>query len=205
MDPRTLALLPLLLASPALAQTYAQPDLIRGLCEKTGCDEFRLISAEPAGSVPDGRLIRTRVQTFRASHAGRQGGSESNGYAFCSPTRPAIMAERNGQTKAYLIAPEWTAQPYEQRKQTNLIALYFTICHGPEAGRAAVRDLRGTAQGLGYRVARLKPETVDLKRADEIMGPKPAPRPPAVDLPPPIPPQPIARPTVPDEDDDILD
>ena len=41
-----LAALLLALAGPAAAQDYNQPDIVRGLCQKDGCDEFRVLSAE---------------------------------------------------------------------------------------------------------------------------------------------------------------
>ena len=49
-----LAALLLALAGPAAAQDYNQPDIVRGLCQKDGCDEFRVLSAErvrPEGAV----------------------------------------------------------------------------------------------------------------------------------------------------------
>src|SRR3954453_20964388 len=86
-----LAALLLALAGSAAAQDYNQPDIVRGLCQKDGCDEFRVLSAEPVTSTDEGRLLRTRIQTFHASRAGRQERAQENGYVFCSPTRPAIM------------------------------------------------------------------------------------------------------------------
>ena len=44
---RTLVALSLALsASPALAQNYNRQDLVRGLCQKDGCDEFTILAAE---------------------------------------------------------------------------------------------------------------------------------------------------------------
>ena len=57
------------------------------------------------------------------------------------------------------------------RQNANFHALYFTICHDREAGKAAVRDLSGVAQSLGYRVALTHSKLVPLKRADDIISP----------------------------------
>jgi hypothetical protein len=65
------AALALALIGPAAAQDYNQPDIVRGLCQKDGCDEFRVLSAEPVTSTDEGRLLRTRIQTFHASSRGR--------------------------------------------------------------------------------------------------------------------------------------
>jgi hypothetical protein len=123
-----LAALLLALAGPAAAQDYNQPDIVRGLCQKDGCDEFRVLSAEPVTSTDEGRLLRTRIQTFHASHAGRQERAQETGYVFCSPTRPAIMAEQNGQTMAFFLAPFATQESRESvRQNANFHALYFAI------------------------------------------------------------------------------
>src|SRR3954463_13077303 len=104
-----IAALALALTGPAAAQDYNQPDIVRGLCQKDGqkdgCDEFRVLSAEPVTSTDEGRLLRTRIQTFHASSRGRANQNEENGYVFCPPPRPAIMAEQNGQTMAFFLAP----------------------------------------------------------------------------------------------------
>src|SRR4051794_10843099 len=86
-----LVALALVLTGPAAAQDYNQPDIVRGLCQKDGCDDFRVLSAEPVTSTDAGRLLRTRIQTFHASRAGRQERAQENGFVFCSPARP-IMA-----------------------------------------------------------------------------------------------------------------
>src|SRR3954468_6706951 len=98
---RTLvALAVTLFATSALAQDYNRQDLVRGLCQKDGCDEFTILAADRIKTTEEGTLFKTRLKTFHASHAGRQDRGEENGYVFCSPTRPAIMAEQNGQTMA---------------------------------------------------------------------------------------------------------
>src|SRR4051794_31091409 len=118
--------LALVLAGPAAAQDYNQPDIVRGLCQKDGCDEFRVLSAEPVTSTDEGRLLRTRIQTFRASYQGRANQNEENGYVYCSRTKPAIMAEQNGQTMAFFLAPFATQESRESvRQNASFHALYF--------------------------------------------------------------------------------
>ncbi|MGY2046899.1 hypothetical protein [Methylobacterium sp. JK268] len=168
---RSAALLALL-AAPALAQESPRGDLIRGLCQKDGCDEFSVVKVEPVTRTAEGVLNRTRVRTFHASYQGRTEGPEENGYVFCSPTRPAILSEQEGRTTALLIAPSATQDSRETvRKNANFVALYFAICHGAESGKAAVRDLRGTAESLGYRVASAQSRFVQLRKAEDIVRP----------------------------------
>ena len=49
------------------------------------------------------------------------------------------------------------------------MSLYFTICHGAEAGKAAARDISAVAERLGYRVPLTKSNLVPLARAEDIM------------------------------------
>ena len=155
-----IAALALALIGPAAAQDYNQPDIVRGLCQKDGCDEFRVLSAEPVTSTEEGRLLRTRIQTFHASSRGRANQKEENGFVYCSRTKPAIMAEQNGQTMAFFLAPFATQESRESvRQNANFHALYFAICHGREAGKAAVHNLAGVAQSHGYRVASRNPSS----------------------------------------------
>src|SRR3954471_17258024 len=103
---RTLAALALALsASPALAQDYNRQELVRGLCQKSGCDEFTILAADRLRTTDEGTLFKTRLQTSHASHAGRQDRGEENGYVFCSPSRPAIMAYKNTATTAFYLPP----------------------------------------------------------------------------------------------------
>src|SRR4051794_35499307 len=147
---RTLIALALALAATsALAQDYNRQDLVRGLCQKDGCDEFAILSADRIKTIEDGTLFKTRLQTFHASYGGRRDQGQENGYVFCSPTRPAIMAEQSGQTMAFYLAPFATQESRESvRKNANFHALYFAICHGREAGKAAVHNLAGIAQTM---------------------------------------------------------
>src|SRR5215217_3392983 len=157
-------------AASALAQDYNRQDLVRGLCQKDGCDEFTILAADRVKTIEDGTLFKTRVQTFHASYGGRQERAQENGYVFCSPVRPAIMAEQNGQTMAFFLAPFATQESREGvRQNANFHALYFTICHGREAGRAAVHNLAGVAQSQGYRVALAHSKLVPLKRAEDVL------------------------------------
>src|SRR4051812_32830393 len=170
---RPLVALALVLATPAFAQTYARTDIIRGLCRPDGCDEFAILAASPMTKTGEGTLMQTRVKTFNASSSGRRELSEENGYVYCSRTRPAIIAEKAGRTMAFYLAPFATQESRETiRQNANFHALYFSICHGLEAGRAAVRNLPGVAQELGYRVALPQSQSVALSRVEDILPPE---------------------------------
>jgi hypothetical protein len=161
-----------LLATPALAQDDNRTGLIRGLCQPHGCDEFSVISVDPVRTTPEGSLKRTRLKTFHASYSGRIPRAEETGYVYCSQTKPAVIAEKQGRTVGILLAPFATEDSRETvRRYTNFTATYFAICHGPDAGKRAVRDLRGLAQSLGYRVPATRSQVVDLKRAEDIITP----------------------------------
>jgi hypothetical protein len=170
---RPLVALALVLATPVLARTYDRPEIIRGLCRPDGCDEFAILAASPMTKTEEGTLMQTRVKTFHASSAGRRELSEENGYVYCSRTRPAIIAEKAGRTMAFYLAPFSTKESRETiRQNANFHALYFSICHGLEAGRAAVRNLPGVAQELGYRVALPQSQSVALSRVEDILPPE---------------------------------
>ena len=129
------AALALALIGPAAAQDYNQPDIVRGLCQKDGCDEFRVLSAEPVTSTDEGRLLRTRIQTFHASYRGRANQKEENGFVYCSRTKPAIMAEQNGQTMAFFLAPFATQESRESVSQNaNFYQPAPRIMHWPSRG-----------------------------------------------------------------------
>src|SRR5215211_426134 len=168
---RTLVALGLaLFATLALAQDYNRQDLVQGLCQKDGCDEFTILVADRIKTTEEGQLLKTRLKTFHASHAGRQDRGEENGYVYCSPTRPAIMAEQNGQTMAFFLAPFAIQESRESlRQNANFHALYFAICHGQEAGKAAVHNLAGVAQSHGYRVALAQSKLMPLRRAEDVL------------------------------------
>jgi hypothetical protein len=170
---RPLVALALVLATPAFAQTDARPEIIRGLCRPDGCDEFAILAASPLIKGGEGTLMQTRVKTFHASSAGRRELSEENGYVYCSRTKPAIVAEKNGRTMAFYLAPFSTKESRETiRQNANFHALYFSICHGMEAGQTAVRNLPGVAQHLGYRVALPQSQSVALSRVEDILPPE---------------------------------
>src|SRR3954451_9122315 len=115
---RTLVALCLALsATSALAQDYNRQDIVRGLCQKDGCDEFTILAADRIRTTDEGTLFKTRVQTFHASHAGRQERGQEHGYVYCSPTPPAIMAEQSGQTMAFFLAPFATQESRESVRQ----------------------------------------------------------------------------------------
>ena len=102
---RPLIVLALMLATPAFAQSYDRTDLIRGLCRPDGCDEFAILVASPLTKGGEGTLMQTRVKTFQTHSAGRRELSEEDGYVYCSPTKPAIVAEKGGCTMAFDLAP----------------------------------------------------------------------------------------------------
>lgn len=161
-----------LLATPAGAQDDNRADLVRGLCQPNGCDEFRIVAIEPVRAGAEGRLKRLRVQTFHASYSGREARGEETSYVYCSPTRPAVVAQKGERTVGILLAPFATEDSREtMRGFTTFGAIYFAACHGVEAGRSAARDLRATAQSFDYRVAATRAQVVNLKRAEDILGP----------------------------------
>jgi hypothetical protein len=167
---RTLLLL-LLFSPPVLAQTYDRADIVRGLCQPDGCDEFAIVGADPMTETDNGTLMRTRLKTFHASHAGRKELGEEDGYVYCSQTSPAVLADQDGHTMAFFLALTPAAQSREAiRRNANYHAVYFAICHGAEAGRAAVQNPAGVAEGLGYQVSLARPKMVTLERAEDIVG-----------------------------------
>lgn len=167
-----LAALSLVLATPALAQDQNRSGIVRGLCQKDGCDEFSLVSRDRLTETPEGTLYRTRVKTFHASGGGRREQGEENGYVYCSATKPAIMAEQGGRTTAFYLAPFATQDSRETvRKNANFHALYFSICHGAEAGRTAVRDLAEVARAHGYQVPLARSRLAQLNRAEDVISP----------------------------------
>jgi len=171
---KSFAALALILATPAIAQAYDRTDLVRGVCRPDGCDEFAIVSVSPMADGGDGTLMRTRVKTFRANATGRRELSEENGYVFCSPTRPAIVAEKDGHTMAFYLAPFATTEsPEATRRNMNFYALYFSLCHGMEAGRAAARDLPGTAHDLGYHVALSQSKYASLSNVEDVLSTSP--------------------------------
>jgi hypothetical protein len=157
------------LATSALAQAQSRPEIVRGLCQKDGCDEFSVAEVERIRADEDGTLLRTRLRTYRASSQGRTETGEEAGYVFCSPTRPTILAESEGRIAGLQIATFPTQESRETiRRQSNYYAMYFTLCHGPEGGRAAVRDLYGAAQQFGYRSPLPKSVMVTYAQPEEV-------------------------------------
>jgi hypothetical protein len=161
----------LLAAGAALAQDHGREEIVRGLCQKDGCDEFAIIDKQPVARGPDGALYRTRVRTYRANPRGRSDQGEEKGYVYCSPVRPAIISAPEGQPPtAFLLAPDEQAPAYVQRNSTNFYTLYFALCHGGEAGKAASRDRQQTARSLDYRVPLKQARTITLKRIEDILA-----------------------------------
>ncbi len=170
---RHVVALSLVLSTPVLARSYDRPDIIRGLCRPDGCDEFAILAVSSLAKRGEGTLMKTRVKTFHASASGRRELGEENGYVHCSRTKPAIVAEKGGRTMAFYLAPYSTEENRQTiRQNANFHALYFSICHGMEAGRAAVRNLPGVAQDLGYRVSLPQSRYVALTRVEDILSPE---------------------------------
>ncbi len=172
---RLLALLPL--AAPALAQTPSLPPqgpqaaIVRGQCQPSGCDEFALVGVETVRSTIEGSLKQTRLRTYRSSWEGRQAQEVETGYVYCSPTRPAVIAEQDGAFVAFFLAPFAVGESRETaRKNTNFVATYFASCHGPDVAREAVRDLRRTASRLGYLVEATTSEVKSMKRPEDVIS-----------------------------------
>src|SRR4028118_2295701 len=132
-----------LLATLALAQDNSRPDIIRGLCQKDGCDEFTVLKAGRIRADEEGTLFQTRIRTYHSSSQGRVEKGEDTGFVFCSPTKQTILAQSEGKVAGFQIATAPTQECRETiRQQANYYAMYFTICHGPQAGRAAVHNLQ---------------------------------------------------------------
>jgi hypothetical protein len=157
--------------TPLLAQGSARPEIIRGLCQKDGCDEFSVLSADRLRSDEEGTLFRTRVRTYHSSSRGRAEKGDDTGYVFCSPSKPMVLAEADGKVAGFQIATVPTQESREtKRQQANFYAMYFTICHGPEAGRAAVQNMEGVAQQYGYRSPLAKSVMVTLSTPEEVFS-----------------------------------
>src|SRR4051812_11690287 len=108
---RCVAFALLAMTLPASAQSSSPAEIIRGQCRQDGCDELTIVSKEPLIESDHGILFRTRVRTFLASSRVRADQREENGYVFCSAMTPAIMAERDNQTVAFVLAPFAQRQP----------------------------------------------------------------------------------------------
>lgn len=169
---RSVLALVLLASPPAHAQGNDRSDIIRGLCQKDGCQEFAVLDKRPVADGPDGRLYKTQVRTFHASYQGRTTESDESGFVYCSATRPAVIsAPAGGPPVAFFLAPEDRSPAWAQRSSTNFYTLYFALCHGLDAGRQAARDRRSVAQSLGYHVALDQPRTVTLGRVEDVLKP----------------------------------
>src|SRR5829696_8722038 len=132
---RFLVPIALALSTSALAQTSSRPEVVRGLCQPDGCSEFAVTDAREIATDGEGKLLKTRLKTFHASREGRKDLGEEDGYVYCPPTRPAILADQEGRTMAFFLAPFATAESREAvRRNGNFYAVYFAMCHGVEAG-----------------------------------------------------------------------
>jgi hypothetical protein len=169
-----IAAIAILLASPALAQSFAldRSRTVRGLCQPDGCQDVEILSAERIAAGPDGELLRTKLRTIRSSASGHHPIGVEDGYVHCSSTRPAIIAEKAGQVRAYLLAPLAAGRSQQSiRAEASQHAVYFGACHGIAAGNRAAKDPAGVAGELGYRTTLAAPREVEMARVDEILAP----------------------------------
>lgn len=165
----------LTVATSALAQDYNRPEIVRGLCQKDGCDEFSVLKVDRIRADEEGTLFQTRIRTFHSSSQGRVEKGEDTGFVFCSPTKPTILAQSQGKVAGFQIAMAPTQESREAiRQQANFYAMYFTICHGPEAGRTAVQNLQSVAQQYGYRSPLAKSVMVTFSAPEEVFSRPPA-------------------------------
>src|SRR5215217_6284774 len=84
-------------ATSSFAQDYNRQDLVRGLCQKDGCDEFTILAADRLRTTEEGTLFMTRLKTFHASHAGRQDRGEENGHVSARRPGPPSWPSRTGR------------------------------------------------------------------------------------------------------------
>ncbi len=165
--------LALLVSQVAHAQTNQKADIVRGLCQKDGCQEFTILGKQPVATGTDGQLFKTQVRTFHASYVGRTTQSDENGFVYCSITRPAVISAPVGQKPvAFFLAPDDQSPAWVQRSSTNFYTLYFALCHGLDAGRRAARDRQGVASSFGYHVALMQPRTVTLSHVEDVLEPR---------------------------------
>jgi hypothetical protein len=82
-----------------------------------------------------------------------------------------VLAEADSKVAGFQIATAPTQESREtKRQQANFYAMYFTICHGPEAGRTAVQNMEGVAQQYGYRSPLAKSVMVTVATPDEVFS-----------------------------------
>ena len=136
----------LALPAPALGQSYSRPEVVPGPCQPEGRDEFAIVGADRIASTEEGTLHADAAQDVqrepRWAKGPRRGKRDT---PSCSPTKPAIMANQDGRTMAYFLAPFGSESREAVRRNANFHAVYFAVCHGLEAGQASVRDLPGLA------------------------------------------------------------
>ena len=102
---RSLIVLALVLSTPALAQSYHRSDIVRGLCQPNGCDEFTVLRADRIAASDEGTLLKTRVRTFHASSAGRQERGEQDGYVYLLAHQAGAHRRAGGTHDGLLSCP----------------------------------------------------------------------------------------------------
>ncbi|MCW6507109.1 hypothetical protein [Lichenifustis flavocetrariae] len=169
-----LAFLVILLPWAAQAQGTSSTEIIRGLCQKDGCAEFAILEKTPVAPGPDGQLFKTKVETFHASSQGRASQGEESGFVYCSATRPAVISvQPDRPATAFMLAPDEQSPAWAQRSSVNFFAIYFAVCHGPEAGRAAAKGRAGVAHSFAYHVPLTASRQISLEHAEDILKPPP--------------------------------
>ncbi len=53
----------IMVAATASAQEYSRPDIVRGLCQKDGCDEFSVLKVDRIRADDEGTLFKTHIRT----------------------------------------------------------------------------------------------------------------------------------------------
>ncbi len=145
-----------------------QPGIVRAACDPTGCDELAVAVDATLVSRPGLALKRIRLHTYRSEGGVRRAKQDEVGAVACSPTRPAVVAEREGRRIAVYLAPD---APALDPRYVNVVATYFAVCHGPTLARAAVADFSGTAARLGYDVPALATRAVPIHRVEDVLAP----------------------------------
>ena len=86
---------------------------------------------------------------------------------YCSRVKPAVISPERNRARAFVLGP-YNSKP--DRETTNFYALYFGLCHGIEAGKAAALDRRGIAAQLRCDPVLTQSRMVTLRSADEIVS-----------------------------------
>jgi hypothetical protein len=141
----------LTLATPAVAQDYTRPEIVRGLCQKDGCDEFTVLKAGRIRADEEGTLVQTRIRTYHSSSRGRVEKGEDTGFVFCSPTKPTILAQSDGKVAGFQIA----TAPAQETRETIRQQANFYACTSRSATAQRPDALRVPEPARGGAAVRL--------------------------------------------------